>query len=174
MRHRDPFNDVETAIVHSLTYGRDEDALLLDNNGDPIEDLTLCSIHEKMRRDPEGWPTYYENETPAIGVYASSKGPDDESSVGLSTLTIDVVMDVVVIGGHVKEIDTQMKQIVGCIDQFFRDILACKTDDADDGITHIATTYSVGRGLMNPPYMGEHAWIAEGATSLQVQIRTEA
>ena len=173
MRHRDPFNDVESAIVLSLAHGRDNGILLIDNDGNPLT-VQLPNIHEKMARDPEGWPTYYEEETPAVGIYTSGKDRDNESAVGLSILPIDVVMDVVVIGGDVNKIDTQMKQLIGCIDQYFRELCAQKVSDAPGGITGIATVYSVGRSLTNPPYQGERNWIAEGATSLHVQVRTES
>lgn len=172
MIHRDPYNDIEMAVVNALQEGNCYGFLPKGEGGREIANL----IHPKIRRDENGMPTYFEHETPAVGVYCSGKERDETRKVQVSSLPLNIVLDIVNFGGYVSllectEADSEIKLLAGRIEQYLRDINRCAIENP-----HFPRTYQIieiGASIFEPAYMSDKGWVFEGGTSFQVTIVTE-
>ncbi len=172
MIHRDPYNETEKAVVAALQKANCSGFLPEKEGGREIASL----IHPKIRRDEKGEPIYFEHETPAVGVYCSGKERDDTRKVQVSSLPLNIVLDIVNFGGHVSflectEADSDVKLLAGRIEQYLRDVRRCATIDPD--FSQACQITEIGASIFEPAYMGDKGWIFEGGISFQVTIVTE-
>ena len=175
MTRRDPYNDIEMAVVATLKHGNENGTLFPGESNTELIQL----IHPKIRRNEKGEPDYFEHEVPAVGVYCPGKEQDDTRQVQVSKLPVNIVLDIVNFGGHISireatEPDRIVKQIAGGIEQYLRDIRKDRDrDGATDGIFSVASQIiEIGASIFEPAYMGDKGWVFEGGSSFQVTILT--